>query len=171
MNGVPLTDFQEVTGSVERWEDWCSAWSARAAVHEELGNKSHAEGFKLSAGEHWTRAAVCYHFGKFLFVNDMAQLKEAHRKSVECRNRALPLLRPPGERVAIPTKANSFTAICASPPASTRRRRRHVHGPRFGERGNGRLREPVPEARSRDARVRRAGTGRSRIRFSHLSRV
>jgi 2,6-dihydroxypseudooxynicotine hydrolase len=56
----------------------------------------------LSAGEHWTRAAVCYHFGKFLFVNDMAELRRAHMKAVECRNRALPLLRPPGERVAIP---------------------------------------------------------------------
>ncbi|HSQ03107.1 MAG TPA: alpha/beta fold hydrolase [Burkholderiales bacterium] len=102
INGVPLTDFQEVTGSIERWEDWCAAWSARAAVHEELGDKSYAAGFKLSAGEHWTRAAVCYHFGKFLFVNDMAQLKAAHAKALECRNKALPLLRPPGERVAIP---------------------------------------------------------------------
>src|SRR4051812_35377454 len=60
INGVPLTDFQEVTGSITRWEDWCSAWSARAAIHEELGHKAHAEGFTLSAGEHWTRAAVCY---------------------------------------------------------------------------------------------------------------
>ena len=102
INGVPLTDFQEVTASVQRWEDWCSAWSARAAIHEELGNKSFAEGFRLSAGEHWTRAAVCYHFGKFLFVNDMGELRQAHMKAVECRNRALPLLRPPGERVAIP---------------------------------------------------------------------
>src|SRR5689334_15164875 len=108
INGVPLTDFQEVTASVERWEDWCNAWSARAQIHEELGEKAYAEGFKLSAGEHWTRAAVCYHFGKFLFVNDMAQLKQAHMKSVECRNRALPLLRPPGERVAIPYEGKSL---------------------------------------------------------------
>ena len=79
VNGVPLTDFQEVTAGIEKWEDWCRAWSARAALHEELGGKSHAEGCNLSASEHWTRAAVCYHFGKFLFVNDMAQLKEAHR--------------------------------------------------------------------------------------------
>lgn len=102
INGVPLTDFQEVTGSVERWEDWCSAWSARAAIHEELGNKALAGGFKLSAGEHFTRAAVCYHFGKFLFVNDMRQMKTANMKAVECRNKALPLIDPPGERVAIP---------------------------------------------------------------------
>ena len=101
VNGVPLTDFQEVTAGISRWEDWCSAWSKRAAIHEELANKAHAEGFNLSAGEHWTRAGVCYHFGKFLFVNDMAQLRQANMKAVECRNKALPLLRPPGERVAI----------------------------------------------------------------------
>jgi dienelactone hydrolase len=102
INGVPLTDFQEVTAGCDRWEDWCGAWSARAAIHEELGNQALAAGHKLSAGEHYTRAAVCYHFGKFLFVNDMAQMKQAHAKTVECRNKALPLIDPPGERVAIP---------------------------------------------------------------------
>src|SRR5689334_2287550 len=101
-NGVPLTDFQEVTAGVERWDDWCRAWSARAAIHEDLGRKTLAEGFRLSAGEHLTRAAVCYHFSKFVFVADPAQMKAAHAKAVECRNLALPLLDPPGERVAIP---------------------------------------------------------------------
>ncbi len=108
INGVPLTDFQEVTGSIERWEDWCAAWSARAAIHEALGEQSLQDGCRLSAGEHFTRAALCYHFGKFLFVNDMAQLKEANRKAVECRNKALPLLDPPGERVAIPYDGNTL---------------------------------------------------------------
>src|SRR5712692_1204413 len=91
-NGVPLADFQEVTASVSRWEDWCAAWSARAAIHEEMGNKALAGGYAISAGGHFTRAAVCYHFGKFLFVNDMAQMKEAHRRAVECRNKALPIV-------------------------------------------------------------------------------
>jgi 2,6-dihydroxypseudooxynicotine hydrolase len=100
-NGVPLADFQEVTASITRWEDWCAAWSARAAIHADLGNKALAGGHTISAGEHFTRAAVCYHFGKFLFVNDIAQMREAHRRAVECRNKALPYLVPPGERVAI----------------------------------------------------------------------
>ena len=26
-NGVLLADFEEVTASLERWEDWCAAWS------------------------------------------------------------------------------------------------------------------------------------------------
>jgi 2,6-dihydroxypseudooxynicotine hydrolase len=100
-NGVPLTDFEEVTAGVERWEDWCRAWCARAAMHEGLGRTALAEGHRLSAGEHLTRAAVCYHFSKFVFVVDTAQMKAAHAKAVECRNLALPLLAPPGERVAI----------------------------------------------------------------------
>jgi 2,6-dihydroxypseudooxynicotine hydrolase len=101
-NGVPLTDFEEVTAGVERWEDWCQAWSARGAIHEGIGRQALAEGHRLSAGGHLTRAAVCYHFAKFVFVVDYEQMKAAHGKAVECRNLALPLLDPPGERVAIP---------------------------------------------------------------------
>jgi 2,6-dihydroxypseudooxynicotine hydrolase len=101
-NGVPLADFQEVTAQCERWEDWCRLWSARAAVHEELGARALADGFTLSAAAHYTRAALCYHFGKFLFVNSPEEMRRAHMKAVQCRNKALPHLRPPGERVSIP---------------------------------------------------------------------
>lgn len=101
-NGVPLTDFQEVTAGVDRWEEWCRAWSARAAMHEGLGRAALAEGRRLSAGEHLTRAGACYHFAKFVFVADLEQMRAAHARAVECRKLALPLLAPPGERVAIP---------------------------------------------------------------------
>jgi dienelactone hydrolase len=120
INGVPLTDFQEVTGGLTRWEDWCSAWSARAAVHEELGKKALAEGYRLAAGEHYTRAAVCYHFGKFLFVNDIPQMKAAHAKAVACRNTALPLLRPPGERVEIPYEGKTLYGNLRKPAGVAR---------------------------------------------------
>jgi 2,6-dihydroxypseudooxynicotine hydrolase len=120
INGVPLTDFQEVTGSIERWEDWCSAWSARAVIHEKLGEQALADGCRLSAGEHYTRAALCYHFGKFLFVNDMDQLKAADRKAVECRNKALPLLDPPGERVAIPYEGRTLYGNLRKPAGAVK---------------------------------------------------
>jgi 2,6-dihydroxypseudooxynicotine hydrolase len=119
-NGVPLTDFEEVTAGVERWEDWCRAWSARAAVHEELGRKALADGYKLSAGEHLTRAAVCYHFSKFVFVIDYEQMKAAHRKAVECRNLALSLINPPGERVLIPYEGKHLAGILRKPAGAAR---------------------------------------------------
>jgi hypothetical protein len=32
-NGVALTDFEDVTAAIGSWDDWCRAWSARAAPH------------------------------------------------------------------------------------------------------------------------------------------
>ncbi len=119
-NGVPLTDFEEVTAGVERWEDWCRAWSARAAVHEALGRKALADGYKRSAGEHLTRAAVCYHFSKFVFVIDYEQMKGAHRKAVECRNLALPLIDPPGERVMIPYEGRHLAGNLRKPAGAVK---------------------------------------------------
>jgi len=118
-NGVPLSDFQEVNASVERWEDWCRAWCSRAAVHEDLGRRALADGFKLSAGEHLTRAAVCYHFAKFVFVADYEQMRAAHGKAVQCRTLALPYLRPAGERVEIPYERTHLVGILRKPPEAT----------------------------------------------------
>jgi 2,6-dihydroxypseudooxynicotine hydrolase len=91
-----------VTDGIQRWEQWCEAWSQRADIHRELGARAEAEGHGLTAGEHYTRAALCYHFAKFLFVNDPGQMRKAHQSAVACRTTALGYLRPPGRRVEIP---------------------------------------------------------------------
>ena len=64
-NGVVLTDFEEVTGSISSYNDWCSAWSARAAHHEQLGREALAKKHFLTAGECLQRAGVYYHFASF----------------------------------------------------------------------------------------------------------
>jgi dipeptidyl aminopeptidase/acylaminoacyl peptidase len=114
-NGVPLSDFQEVTAGIERWDDWCSAWSRRAAVHEDFGAAALAAAHRLSAGEHYTRAAVCYHFAKFVFVHDYAQMRAAHEKAIACRGAALPHLDPPGERVEIAYERTQLSGILRKP--------------------------------------------------------
>lgn len=119
-NGVPLTDFEEVTAGIARWEEWCAAWCRRAALHEELANQALNAGCGLSAGAHLTRAALCYHFAKFVFVNDYEQMRDAHRRAVECRARALPLLDPPGERVAIAHEGARLYGILRKPIGAAR---------------------------------------------------
>jgi dipeptidyl aminopeptidase/acylaminoacyl peptidase len=114
-NGVSLSDFEEVTASIASWDEWCRAWSARAALHEELGRAALDRGKLLSAGEHLQRAGVYYHFGKFLFVHDIPQMKAAHAKAVACRAMALPHLRPPGERVEIPYHGRWLAGILRKP--------------------------------------------------------
>jgi 2,6-dihydroxypseudooxynicotine hydrolase len=119
-NGVPLADFHEVTAAIDRWEDWCSAWSRRASVHEALGSDALVAGRGLSAAEHMTRAAVCYHFAKFVFVHDIEQMRAAHEKAVACREAALPHLDPPGERVEIPYEGKLLYGILRIPNGAAR---------------------------------------------------
>ena len=111
-NGVLLADFEDVTGTIERWEDWCAAWSDRAAVHEMLGRDSLKEGFRLTAGEHLVRAGIYYHFAKFVFVQDVDEMRAAHMKAVECYRDGVALLRPhPGKRVAIPFEGKTIFGV------------------------------------------------------------
>jgi dipeptidyl aminopeptidase/acylaminoacyl peptidase len=114
-NGVALTDFEEVTAGIATWNDWCRAWSDKAAVHEAMGREALAKQKFISAGEHLQRAGVYYHFGKFLFVHDVPQMKTTHMKAVECRNLALPHLNPPGERVTIPYEGKALYGILRKP--------------------------------------------------------
>lgn len=119
-NGVALTDFDEVTGSLSTWDDWCRAWSDRAGIHEAMGREALARGKFLSAGEHLQRAGVYYHFAKFLFVHEPAQMETAHRKAIACRTLALPHLAPAGERVEIPFEGKRLFGILRKPAGAAR---------------------------------------------------
>lgn len=114
-NGVTVSDFQRVTGQVERWQDWCAAWSRVGAEHEYLGRTALQQGRNTSAGGHLAQAAVYYHFAKFVFVDDMDQMREAHRRAVMCLTDALPHLQPPGRRVEIPFEGAILVGILRCP--------------------------------------------------------
>lgn len=114
-NGVPLADVQDVTNGISRWDEWCAAWVARGEIHADMGLAALADATLLSAGEHFTRAAVCHHFGKFLFVHDVDQMRAAHAKAVEAHGRALPHLDPPGERVEIPYEGHVLKGVLRKP--------------------------------------------------------
>lgn len=100
-NGVDASDYAEVTRSIERWDDWCAAWSRIGARHEELGRAALADGRLVSAGEHLAQAATTYHFAKFLFVQHPDEMRVAHGHAVRCLTDALSLLDPPGRREVI----------------------------------------------------------------------
>jgi 2,6-dihydroxypseudooxynicotine hydrolase len=114
-NGVAPPDFEAITSPLERWEQWPDAWSAGAAVHEGLGRAALDEGRSLSAGAHLARAAVYYHFAKFVYVEDLDRMAEAHRKAVECLDDALAHLDPPGERHEIPFEGSRLVGILRRP--------------------------------------------------------
>ena len=101
-NGVPLSIFQDISENVTEWGKWCRTWSEKAEIFESMGHQALKKGYLFSASQHFVTASVCYHFGKFLFVQDPIQMRDAHMKAVENYKLALPHLKPAGERVTIP---------------------------------------------------------------------
>ena len=116
VNGVPFADFHDVTDSIEKWEDWCHAWSQRGEIHEALGREALAKKHYLSASENLNQAAACYHFAKYLFVQDLEQMRAAHLRAVECYNLALPHFEYPGKRVEIPYEGKHLVGTLRMPP-------------------------------------------------------
>ena len=49
-NGVPLADFQDVTGSLQTWDGWCAAWVDRGHIHNALAQQASQVGHMRSAG-------------------------------------------------------------------------------------------------------------------------
>ena len=101
-NGVDYNDFVATTARVMHWQDWSAEWSRTAGTHEALAREAEARGSPISAAEAYVRAAICHHFGKFVFFDDMVQYRRAGAATVLNYGKALEALRPPAERVFIP---------------------------------------------------------------------
>lgn len=100
--GVDYNDFFRTTSRVEKWGDWCREWVVTGDVHHELAVKAEAGSNSISAGEAYISAALCYHFGKFVFQDFHDEYMSAANKSVQAFAKGLKLLDPTGERVEIP---------------------------------------------------------------------
>lgn len=120
VNGVDPSDFKAVTGALESWSDWCQAWCRAAAEHAALGEAAEAAGRNRSAGSHYSQASVYYHFAKFVFVEDLEQMRAAHQLAVKWLNRALPYLEPPGRRIEIPFENAQMVGVLRVPAGQGR---------------------------------------------------
>ena len=100
--GVDYNDFVRTTERIQTWADWCTEWQRTAAEHETLARAAEARKSPLSAADAWVQAAMCHHFGKFVFFDDMEQLRSASAATAADFARAAPLLDPPAEPVRIP---------------------------------------------------------------------
>jgi 2,6-dihydroxypseudooxynicotine hydrolase len=101
-NGVDMNDFQTVTASVETWDEWLPAWRANGDMHADVAREAESAGRSRTAGEAWNRAALSYHFGKFVWMLDMALYRESTLLAVEALQTAHRHLDPHAERLDIP---------------------------------------------------------------------
>src|SRR3972149_458051 len=113
--GVDYNDFFRTTSRVEKWEDWCREWVATGDIHYDLAVKAEAKGNFVSAGEAYIGAALCYHFGKFVFQDYHDEYMSAANKSVEAFAKGLRLLDPISERVEIPFDGTTMVGTLRRP--------------------------------------------------------
>jgi dipeptidyl aminopeptidase/acylaminoacyl peptidase len=100
--GVDPNDFRATTARIERWDEWLDAWSQTAEVHQALGEEAREQGRARSAGEAFVRAAVCFHFAKFVWVLDAERNRETTERAKAALYAAHELLDPTAERVEAP---------------------------------------------------------------------
>jgi pimeloyl-ACP methyl ester carboxylesterase len=119
-NGVDMNDFHSVTAAVETWEEWLPAWVANGDLHAGLAREAEELGRGRTAGEAWNRAALSYHFGKFVWMVDMDRYREATFLAVEALRNAHRHLDPTAERLDIPYGDTALAANLRRPPGDLR---------------------------------------------------
>lgn len=116
--GVDYNDFFRTTARIQKWDEWCREWCVTGDVHHDLAVKAEAQGNSLSAGEAYISAALCYHFGKFVFQDFHDEYMSASQKAVEAFAKGLKLLDPTGERLEILLDNIRMVGTLRRPPES-----------------------------------------------------
>ena len=111
-NGVDFNDFRRTTARIERWEEWLDAWVETADEHRTLAEDAQSE---VSAGEAWVRAAVAYHFAKFVWVVNVERNHETTGQAIDALARAHAALDPTARRIEIPFDGAMLAANLRQP--------------------------------------------------------
>jgi dipeptidyl aminopeptidase/acylaminoacyl peptidase len=121
-NGTDYGDFTATMSRITRWDDWCREWGATASRYEQLAESSENLGHLETAAGAWRRAALCWHWGKFVFVDHPDEQRAAHERTVDCYRRGAAGLTPPAELVRIPYGDTSLPAYLRVPAAGPSRK-------------------------------------------------
>ena len=114
-NGTDYADFTATLARIARWADWCREWGVTASRYEALAQAAQDAGELETATGAWRRAALAWHWGKFVFVDEPGQQRAAHDRAVACYRRAAAGLTPPAELVRIPYQGTELAAYLRVP--------------------------------------------------------
>jgi pimeloyl-ACP methyl ester carboxylesterase len=113
--GVDSNDFSRTTASLETWDEWLPAWVETGDEHRALAEEAEALGRAVSAGEAWVRAALSYHFAKFVWLVDVERNHEVTRLARDALYAAHRQLDPSAERVDVPWEGATLVGNLRGP--------------------------------------------------------
>lgn len=100
--GVDPNELPYIARGVLAWTDWAPAWSAAAEGHAAHATAAASAAHQITAREAFTRAALYFHFGKFLLVQEPETAARLNQRLLACYAEAMRRFNPPLERVEIP---------------------------------------------------------------------
>ena len=118
--GIDYNEFTHITSRIERWEEWLDAWTAAGEAHEGLAKEAEAHDRARTAGEAYLRAALCFHFAKFLWLIDLDRHRAIAARASRCLYAAHRHLDPTAERIEIPCEGVTLAANLRRPAARGR---------------------------------------------------
>ena len=114
-NGVDYNDFVRTTASISTWAQWLPAWTATADIHAGLAERAAAAGRRQSAGEAWLRAAISYHFSKFVWTLEPERHRANTVAAVQALQSAHELLGTGARRIEAPLDGATVVATLRHP--------------------------------------------------------
>ena len=121
-NGVDFNDFRRTTARIAKWDAWLDEWLETGDEHRTLAQEAESE---RSAGEAWVRAAVAYHFAKFVWVVDVERNHDATRHAIDALRRAHAALDPTARRIEIEFDGATLAANLRRPRGGDTRLLKH----------------------------------------------
>jgi pimeloyl-ACP methyl ester carboxylesterase len=118
--GVDYNDFVRTTARIERWEEWLDAWSETAELHVRLAREAAEAGRLRTAGEAYVRAALCFHFAKYVWVVDGDRNRATTERARDALYEAHRLLDPTAERIEAELDGARIYANLRRPPDAGR---------------------------------------------------
>jgi pimeloyl-ACP methyl ester carboxylesterase len=118
--GIDYNDFVRTTTRIERWDEWLDQWCDTAELHLRLAREAEEAGRRRTAGEAFVRAALCFHFAKYVWVLDGARNRDATERARETLYEAHRLLDPNAERVQASLDGGTIVANLRRPPGIDR---------------------------------------------------
>lgn len=113
--GVDIYDAMRTIASIRNWDEWPNAWEALGAQYRELAREAALKQQSVTAGDHWLRAALAFHFGKFVWYEDRVRHEELLRQSIDAHQRALTFLDPRAVRIPVPFEGKTLVGILRLP--------------------------------------------------------
>jgi 2,6-dihydroxypseudooxynicotine hydrolase len=100
--GLPLWDLENVGPEhLDSWSHWFSYWFELGRRYRCVGEASLDAGRRVTAASEWILSAQCFHFAQMMLYDNLAEKHLAAAEKASVLDRALPLLRPAGERFSV----------------------------------------------------------------------